>query len=52
MLGAPKIVDPAILEIKTEEVKKKPPRTVSTDDNDWSSKSAPTIIKTFDPDLN
>jgi hypothetical protein len=51
MLGAPKNVDPAILEIKTVKVKKKQ-RMVSTDENDWASKSAPTIIKTINPDLN
>ena len=51
LLGRPKNEDPAILEIKTVEVKKKP-RMVSTDQNDWSSKSAPNIIKTINPDLN
>ena len=51
MLGAPKIVDPTILEIQTVEVKKKP-RMVSTDENDWSSKSAPNIVKAINPDLN
>ena len=52
MLGAPKIVDPTILEIQTVEVKKKPPRMVSTDENDWSSKSTPNIVKAINPDLN
>ena len=51
LLGRPKNEDPAILEIKTVEVKKKP-RMVSTDENDWSSKSAPNIVKAINPDLN
>ena len=51
MLGAPKIVDPAIFENKTVEVKKKL-RVVSTDANDWSNKSSPNIVKAINPDLN
>ena len=51
MFGRPKNEDPAILEIKTVKVKKKQ-RMVSTNENDWASKSAPTTIKTINPDLN
>lgn len=51
MLGRPKNEDPAIIKIKTIKVKKKP-RMISTNENDWSSKSAPNIIKTINPDLN